>query len=417
MTEPRLLLRRLFDSAVAAADPMRVVPVALPPRPAGRVVVVGAGKASARMAEAVEGAWGPCEGLVITRYGHARPTRQIEIAEAAHPVPDAPGEAATRRMLALLDTCGEGDMVLALISGGASALLVAPVEGVSLADMQAVNQALLASGAPIEAMNTVRKHLSRVKGGQLAAAAFPARLLALAISDVPGDDPAFIGSGPTVGDHSTAAEAAALLRHWKVTPPAAVAAALARPSGVIVPGDPRLSRAETRVIAAPMQSLQAAATLARAEGLAVEVLGDAIEGEARAVAREHAALARSRMAGLRGPLLLLSGGELTVKRSGDGVGGRNVEYALALALALEGAPGIHALACDTDGIDGIAEVAGAVIDPETRRRAASIGLDLDAALARNDAHSAFAALGDQVITGPTLTNVNDFRAILLVPSS
>ena len=396
---------------------MRVVPAALPPRPAGRVVVVGAGKASARMAEAVEAAWGPCEGLVITRYGHARPTRGIEIVEAAHPVPDAAGEAATRRMLALLETCGEGDMVLALISGGASALLVAPAAGVSLADKQMVNRALLASGAPIAAMNTVRKHLSRVKGGQLAAAAWPARLLALAISDVPGDDPAFIGSGPTVGDATTAADAAALLQRWGVTPPASVAAALSHPSGVIALGDPRLSRAETRVIAAPVQSLQAAAAVARSEGVTVEILGDAIEGEARDVARDHATLARSRMVGLEGPLLLLSGGELTVTRRGDGIGGRNVEYALALALALEGAAGIHALACDTDGIDGIADVAGAVIGPETLGRAAGMGLDLKAALTRNDAHTVFAALGDQVITGPTLTNVNDFRAILLQPAS
>lgn len=415
MTDPRKLMRLLFDAAVAAADPMRVIPAALPPRPEGRLLVVGAGKASARMAEAVEAVWGPCDGLVITRYGHARPTRGIEVALAAHPVPDAAGEAATRRMLALLEGCRDGDTVLALISGGASALLVAPVAGVSLDDMQAVNRALLASGAPIEAMNTVRKHLSRVKGGQLAAAAWPARMLALAISDVPGDDPAFIGSGPTVGDDTTAAEAAALLARWSVTPPASVAAALSRPSGVIAPGDPRLSRAATRIIAAPMQSLQAAATLARAEGCAVEVLGDATEGEAREVARDHAALALRRKEGLAAPLVLLSGGELTVTRRGDGVGGRNAEYALALALALDGAPGIHALACDTDGIDGAAEVAGAVIGPDTLHRAATRGLDLAAALARNDAHTAFAALGDQVVTGPTLTNVNDFRAILLTP--
>lgn len=415
MIDPTDLLRRLFDRAVAAADPMLAVPAALPPRPPGRVVVVGAGKASARMAEAVEAAWGPCEGLVITRYGHARPTRGVEIVEAAHPVPDAAGEAATRRMLALLEACAEGDTVLALISGGASALLVAPAEGVSLADKQAVNRALLASGAPIEAMNTVRKHLSRVKGGQLAGAAYPARMLALAISDVPGDDPAFIGSGPTVGDTSTAADAAALLRRWDVAPPAAVAAALSRPSGVISPGDRRLSRAETRIIAAPLQSLEAAAALARAEGCGVEILGDAVEGEAREVACAHAALALERQAVIAAPLLLLSGGELTVTRRGDGVGGPNAEYALALALALNGAPGIHALACDTDGIDGAAEVAGAVLGPDTLPRAAAMNLDLAAALARNDAHAAFATLGDQVVTGPTLTNVNDFRAILLMP--
>jgi len=412
MTDPDSLLRGLFTAAVAAADPMRVIPAVLPRRPEGRVLVVGAGKASARMAEAVEGAWGPCEGLVITRMGHARPTRGIEIIEASHPVPDAAGEDATRRMLDLLHGCGQGDFVLALISGGASALMDVPVEGVGLADMQAVNRALLDCGAPIGQINTVRKHLSRVKGGQLAAAAWPARMLALLISDVPGDDPAFIGSGPTVGDCSTPQDAAAILRGWGISPPLSVAAALSRPSGVVPPGDPRLSHCETRIIAAPAQSLEVAAARARAEGLRVEILGDAIEGEAREVARAHAELALARRGDA--PLLLLSGGELTVTRRGDGVGGRNAEYALALALVLDGAPGIHAIACDSDGIDGMAEVAGAVIGPDTLDRAAAQGLDLRAALDRNDAHSAFAALGDQVVTGPTLTNVNDFRAILIL---
>jgi hydroxypyruvate reductase len=414
--DPWTFLRRLFEAAVAAADPMRCVPAALPPKPPGRVLVVGAGKASARMAEAVESVWGPCEGLVITRYGHARPCRGIEIAEAAHPVPDAAGVAATARLLARLDGLGPDDFVLALISGGASALLVAPAEGVTLAEKRAVTAALLASGAPIDRMNLVRKHLSQVKGGQLAARAHPARMLALMISDVPGDDPALIGSGPTVGDGSTPAEALAVLDRWGVAVPASVRATLTRPSRVVPPGDPRLARVENRVIAAPAQSLAAAARAAEAAGAETEILGDALEGEARAVAREMAALARARAAARPAgapPLVLLSGGELTVTRRGDGIGGPNAEFCLALALALDGAAGIHALACDTDGVDGAAEVAGAIVAPDTLARAAARGIDAAAALARNDAHGFFGAVGDQVVTGPTLTNVNDFRAILI----
>mgnify|MGYP005855941565 CR=1 FL=1 len=412
--DPAPFLRRLFDAAVAAADPMRVIPGHLPPRPPGRVVVVGAGKASARMAEAVESVWGPCEGLVITRYGYERPTQRVEIAPAAHPVPDAAGAAATARILDLLAGLGAGDFVLALISGGASALLVAPVAGVTLAEKQAVNAALLASGAPISAMNVVRRHLSRVKGGQLAAAAHPARMLALLISDVPGDDPATIGSGPTVG--ADPGDAAGIVARYGLRLPEAVVAALARPSGVVPPGDPRLAGVENRVIAAPAQSLAAAAALAT--GHDVRRLGDALEGEARDVAGAHAAQAldiRQRIVPGDRPVLLLSGGELTVTIRGDGIGGPNAEYALALALALGGAPGIHAIAGDTDGVDGAAEVAGAVIGPATLTRARTLGLDPAAALARNDAHSFFAALGDQVVPGPTLTNVNDFRAILILP--
>lgn len=411
-------LRGLFDRAVEVADPMRSIAAHLPPKPPGRVVVIGAGKASARMAEAVETVWGPCEGLVITRYGYARPCRGIEIVEAAHPVPDAAGADATARMLGLLAGLGQGDFVLALISGGASALLVSPVAGVTLEEKRAVNAALLASGAPIDRMNTVRKHLSRVKGGQLAAAAHPARMLALMISDVPGDDPAFIGSGPTVGDSSTLADAQAVLDRWSVAVPPSVTAALAQGSGVVPPGDPRLSTVENRVIAAPAQSLEAAAVMARAAGLDVRPLGDALEGEAREVAAAQAAEAMRLRAAMRpddAPLLLLSGGELTVTRRGDGIGGPNAEFCLALALALQGAKGIHAIACDTDGVDGAAEVAGAVIGPDTLPRAAARGMDAAQALARNDAHSFFAGLGDQVVTGPTLTNVNDFRALLILP--
>ncbi|MCJ8237482.1 glycerate kinase type-2 family protein [Peteryoungia algae] len=413
---PHLFLRHLFDRAVEVADPMRSLRDFLPEKPKGRVIVIGAGKASARMAEAVEAAWGPCEGLVITRYGYARPCRGIEIVEAAHPVPDQAGLEATARMLTLVESAKEGDLVLALISGGASALLVQPVPGVSLAEKQAVNQALLASGAPIDRMNTVRKHLSRVKGGQLAAAAWPADLLALIISDVPGDDPAFIGSGPTVGDPSTPDDALAVIGRWNVDVAASIRDALSHGSGVVKPDDPRLARTRNVIYAAPRQSLEAAATFAREAGCDVHLLGDALEGEARmaaeAQAKEALALQSGMMAG-DPPILLLSGGELTVTRRGDGIGGPNAEFCLALALALDGAQGIHALACDTDGVDGAAEVAGAVIGPDTLKIAAARRVDPRLALDRNDAHSFFGSIDAQVVTGPTLTNVNDFRAILV----
>ena len=418
ITDPAAFLRRLFDRAVEVADPMRSLAQHLPPRPTGRVLVIGAGKASARMAEAVEAAWGPCDGLVLTRYGYARPCQGIEIVEAAHPVPDAAGQAATARLLDLLHGLGPDDFVLALISGGASALLVAPTPGVSLAEKQAVNAALLASGAPIDRMNTVRKHLSRVKGGQLAAAAHPARMLTLMISDVPGDDPAFIGSGPTVGDASTPADALAILDQWQIDVPPSVRAALQAGSRVVPPEDPRLATVTNRIYAAPIQSLMAAADIARDSGCDVRLLGDALEGEARDVAAAQAAEALRLQATLRpgdAPILLLSGGELTVTRRGSGIGGPNAEFALALALALNGAPGIHAIACDTDGVDGAAEVAGALISPHTLSQAQAAGVDPQRALAQNDAHSFFAAIGGQVVTGPTLTNVNDFRALLITP--
>lgn len=409
--DPAAFLRQLFDRAVEVADPMRSLAGFLPEKPQGRLIVIGAGKASARMAEAVEAAWGPCEGLVITRYGYGRPCRGIKIVEAAHPVPDQAGVDATQRMLALLQGLTEADTVLALISGGASALLCAPAGGMTLAEKQAVNAALLASGAPISAMNTVRKHLSRVKGGQLAATAFPARLLALMISDVPGDDPAFIGSGPTVGDATTPTDARAILDRWSIPVPDSARAALDR-SGVVPPGDPRLSRTENVIYAAPAQSLAAAAALATPFAQ-VRTLGDSLEGEARLVARDQAAMAIDLAAQLKPgdrPVLLLSGGELTVTRRGDGIGGPNAEFCLALALALGGHPQVHAIACDTDGVDGAAEVAGALVGPTT--------LDTPGAaeaLARNDAHSFFARAATQVVTGPTLTNVNDFRAVLILP--
>jgi hydroxypyruvate reductase len=416
MIDPHAFLLELFERAVEVADPMRSLAAHLPEKPAGRVVVVGAGKASARMAEAVEAAWGPCEGLVVTRDGHARPCQGIEIVEAAHPVPDERGAAATARMLELVSGLGEGDFVLALISGGASSLLVATAGEITLEEKRAVNQALLASGAPIDQMNRVRKHLSRVKGGQLAAAAWPARMLALMISDVPGDDPAFIGSGPTVADASTPADARAILAHWGIEVPDSVRAVLAGETGVVPPGDERLSRVENIVFAAPSQSLDAAAEMARAAGVEVRLLGDAVEGEAREVAAAQAAMALEIDAGLGpedAPVLLLSGGELTVTRRGAGVGGPNAEFCLALALALKGAEGVSALACDTDGVDGAAEVAGAIVGPDTLARAAALGLDPRAALEENDAHSFFGRIKDQVVTGPTLTNVNDFRAVLI----
>lgn len=407
--DPERFLRQLFDRAVEVADPMRSLAGFLPEKPKGRLLVIGAGKASARMAEAVEAAWGPCKGLVITRYGYGRPCRGIEIVEAAHPVPDQAGVDATARMLRLVHGLTPEDTVLALISGGASALLCAPATGMTLAEKQQVNAALLASGAPILAMNTVRKHLSRVKGGQLAAATYPAKLLALMISDVPGDDPAFIGSGPTVGDATSAEDARAILQRWSIAVPDAV---LAR-SGVVRPDDPRLSQTTNVIYAAPAQSLAAAADLAK-DYCEVRTLGDRIEGEARDVAREQAAMATSLAAGMRPgdrPILLLSGGELTVTRTGDGVGGPNAEFCLALAIALDAHPQIHALACDTDGVDGAAEVAGALLGPDTLTR----GPDAAKALARNDAHTYFARIRSQVVTGPTLTNVNDFRALLILP--
>jgi hydroxypyruvate reductase len=408
----------MFDAAVAAADPMVRIKGNLPPRPKGRLVVIGAGKASARMAEAVESQLGPCEGLVITRYGYDRPCKGIEILQAAHPVPDAAGVEGTGRMLDLLSGLGPDDLVLALISGGGSALLCAPAGQITLAEKQAVNAALLASGAPIDQMNTVRKHLSRVKGGQLAAAASPAPMLALVISDVPGDDMAFIASGPTVGDDSTAADALAILENYNIDIPDSVSAVLGGASGVLPANHPVFQKVENRIIAAPSQSMEAATEMAKGRGYEVRLLGDALEGEARDLAAEQAVQARDIARSLKpgdAPVLLLSGGECTVTRRGNGVGGPNAEFMLAAAIALAGDPAIHAIACDTDGVDGAAEVAGAIIDPTTLARAAERGLDPAASLANNDAHTFFADMGDQVVTGPTLTNVNDFRAFLIHP--
>jgi len=409
----------MFDAAVAAADPLQRVAEFLPrpPPPPGRVVVVGAGKASARMAQAVEQAWdGPLSGLVVTRYGHEAPCSHVEIVPAAHPVPDAAGEHTARRILELVSGLGVDDLVLALFSGGGSALLTLPAPGITLADKQAITTALLRSGASIGTMNLVRKHLSAIKGGRLAAAAFPAATVGLLISDVPGDDPADIASGPTVPQASTPAQALAVLAAHGVPVPPAVRAHLERAPGCPGADDPRMVRVTNHVIAASQQSLQAAAALARRAGVTPVILSDSLEGEAREVGIMLAGIARQvrrHRQPAPAPCVLLSGGETTVTVRGTGRGGRNVELLLALALALRGVPQVHAIACDTDGVDGIEEVAGALVGPDTLERAERLGVSAAAALANNDGHGFFAALGDQVVTGPTLTNVNDFRAVLI----
>ncbi len=413
--DPRQFLTALFKAAVAQADPMKVLADHLPQKPEGRLFVIGAGKASARMAEALEVHYGPCDGYIITRYGYARECRGIEIVEAAHPVPDAAGEAATREMLARLEALalGPNDTVIALVSGGGSSLLCAPVAGISLADKQALNAALLASGAPISQMNAVRKHLSAIKGGKLAVACAPARLFTLMISDVPGDDPSMIASGPTVGDATTPQDAIRILKDWNIDVPAHVLAALGR-SAPVLPTDPRLAQAVTKIIAAPSQSLEAAAALAVA--CDVRILGDDLEGEARELAVLHAGMARELAGSVTRPTLLLSGGECTVTRRGDGRGGPNAEYVLAAVDALAGHGQIHVLAGDTDGVDGIEEVAGAYGGPRSLETAKAQGVSVQAALDTNDAHGFFASIGGQIVTGPTLTNVNDFRAVLILPA-
>ena len=418
VAETRSLLTAMFDAAVAAADPAKVVPRNLPDPPRGRMVVVGAGKASAAMARAFEQSWkGDLSGLVVTRYGHAVPCERIEIVEAAHPVPDAAGEKAARRILERVSGLGADDLVVALISGGGSALLAAPAADLTLADKQAVNRALLASGASIEEMNCVRKHLSAIKGGRLAAAAYPARIITLLISDVPGDDPAIIASGPTVADPTSYADARGILRRYGISEPRSVMAHLdtARDE-TPKPGDPRLARNEIRLIATPQASLLAAAQVALAHKIIPVILGDAIEGEAREVARVMAGITRQVVRyhqPVPAPCVLLSGGETTVTVRGNGRGGRNVEFLLALAVALGGLPNVWAIAADTDGVDGAEEVAGAIISPTTLRRAVESGIRASDRLADNDGHGFFEAIGDQVITGPTLTNVNDFRAIFV----
>ncbi len=412
------LLRELLEAALEAAKPAHAILPHLPPPPAGRTIVLGAGKAAAAMAQVVERHLpGPLEGLVVTRYGHGAECVQIEVVEAAHPVPDAAGHDAARRILELASGAGPDDLVLCLISGGASALLALPAPGLSLEDKQAVNRALLASGADIGQMNIVRKHLSAIKGGRLAAAAHPARVVSLLISDVPGDDPAVIGSGPTVPDPSTFKDAQAILERYRIVPPASVLEHLRTAADETPkPGDPRLAGASAIVVTKPQSALEAAAAVAREHGLNALILGDAIEGEAREVAKVLAAVAlqvRRHGQPVAAPCVLLSGGETTVTVRGRGRGGRNAEFLLALAVQLNGAPGISALAADTDGIDGSEDNAGAMITPDTLARAEALGLDAKARLADNDGYGFFSALEDLVVTGPTLTNVNDFRAILV----
>lgn len=379
--------------------------------------MIGAGKASTRMAETVEAHYGSCDGLVITRYGYSRPCEGIEIIEAAHPLPDAAGVDATRRILQLVRGLNSDDMVLVLISGGGSALLNAPVEGLTLDDIVTVNKALLTSGAPIAEMNAIRKRLCDAKGGKLAAACHPARVLSLMISDVPRDDPAMIASGPTVGEVS-GADPQKIVARYNLDLPDSVLEILNKPSKNVALDDPRLANVENRVIAAPSMSLNAAAEMARRTGCDVRMLGDALEGEARELGAEQAILVLEIQRKIEkgdAPILLLSGGECTVTCRGKGVGGPNAEFVLSAAIALNGAQGIHVLACDTDGVDGAAEVAGALAGPDTLKRAGAIGVSPQAALGANDAHSFFAEIDSQVITGPTLTNVNDFRAFLIEP--
>ena len=408
----------MFDAAVAAAQPALCLPPHLPPPPKGRTIVIGAGKASAAMARALEDHWaGPLEGLVVTRYGYEVPCARIEIVQAAHPVPDAAGIEAAERIRQLVTGLTADDLVIALISGGGSSLLVAPGEGLTLADKQAVNTALLHSGASISEMNCVRRHLSSLKGGRLAAVCHPAQVWTLLISDVPGDDPIDIASGPTVADPTTCADAQAIVERYRISVPAAVRHLLESGAGeTIKPGDPRLQGIQTRMITAPQIALEAAAQVARDAGITPYILGDSLEGEARDLGKAMAGI--TRQVALHGqpfktPCVLLSGGEATVTLRGTGRGGRNVEFLLSLGVALNGLPGVYALAGDTDGVDGAEEIAGALLTPDTLARAWALGTNPRSSLDNNDGHGFFQALGDAVVTGPTLTNVNDFRAILI----
>lgn len=417
----RELLRGLFASAVASADPLACVPRHLAGLDVpGRIVVVGAGKASAAMAQAVELEAGKqgwrdrLEGLVVTRYDHGADCERIEIIEAAHPVPDAAGAEAARRIQALASGLTSDDLLLCLISGGGSALLSAPAEGITADEKAAVTRALLRSGAPIGEMNCVRKHISAIKGGRLARSAAPARVLSLMISDVPGDDPSVIASGPTVPDPTTCHDALVILRRYAIDTPASVVALLNAESGETPkPDDPLFANVKNVIVARPSEMLAAAELASKDAGCAVVSLGADLEGEARELGALHAALALRLQKDRELPLVVLSGGETTVTVTGEGRGGRNAEYALGLAQALAGTAGIYGIACDTDGIDGVEDNAGVLVTPDTLERAQAAGLDISEVLARNDAYSLFAALDDLVVTGPTRTNVNDFRAILI----
>lgn len=414
------IMREMFEAAIASAQPQLCVPPHMPSpgEVKGRLIVIGAGKASAAMARAVEDHWtGPLSGLVVTRYGYKVPCERIEIVEAAHPVPDQAGLDSAQRLLQVVQGLSADDVVLCLISGGGSSLLPLPLPGISLQDKQQVNRALLASGATISEMNTVRRHLSAIKGGRLAAACHPARVINLLLSDVPGDRPLDIASGPTVADPSTCEDALTIVRRYGIDLPAHVLQMLSTGSGESVkPSDPRLARVDTRMVAAPQQALQAAAAVALRHGYTPYILGDAIEGEARDVGKVLGAMAlqvAERSEPFARPCALLSGGETTVTLRGQGRGGRNVECLLSLSLATQGHPRIHALMGDTDGVDGIEEIAGALMGPHTLQEAFAKGLSPRASLDANDGHGFFQTLGDSVITGPTLTNVNDFRVILI----
>jgi len=418
MNASRELLQQMFAAAIAAAQPALCIPPHLPAAPRGRLIVIGAGKASAAMARALEDCWpGPLEGLVVTRYGYAVPCQRIEIIEASHPVPDAAGLLAAQRILETVSHLTAEDTVLCLISGGGSSLLVLPIDGLTLEDKQAVNRELLRCGATISEMNTIRRHLSAIKGGRLAAACHPAKVVTLLISDVPGDNPCDIASGPTVGDQSTCDDALAIVRRYGIELPAKVREVLESGAGESVkPDDPRLKHIEAHLIATPQMALEAAARVAQQAGITPYILGDSLEGEARDVGKVLAGIALQvarRGQPFKAPCVLLSGGETTVTIRGTGRGGRNVEFLLALGVALDGQAGVHALAGDTDGVDGQEEIAGAYLAPDTLQRAWAKGIRPRDSLANNDAHGFFGALGDSVVTGPTLTNVNDFRVILI----
>ena len=408
----------MFDAAINAAQPAHCVPPPLPATPPGRLLVIGAGKASAAMARAVEDNWpGELSGLVVTRYGYGVPCHHIEIVEAAHPVPDSASLAAARRTLDMVKALGADDLVLCLISGGGSSLLALPIEGLTLEDKQAINRALLKSGASISEMNCVRRHLSAIKGGRLAAACHPAKVVTLLISDVPGDNPMDVASGPTVADPTTCADALAIIKRYGIEVPRNVLEILESGRGETVkPGDPRLAGIETRMIATPQMALEAAAAVAREAGIPAAILGDSIEGEARDIGKVMAGIALQvarRGQPFEASCILLSGGETTVTVRGHGRGGRNVEFLLSLAVALDGHPGIHAIAGDTDGVDGMEDIAGAYLAPDSLARAWTKGIKPKDSLDSNDGHGFFEALGDSIVTGPTLTNVNDFRAILI----
>lgn len=417
--KPDALLREMFQAAIDSAQPERCIADYLPKHVEGRLIVIGAGKASAAMARAVETVWdGELSGLVVTRYGYNVPCERIDILEAAHPVPDENGLKAAQQILALVQGLKPSDVVLCLISGGGSSLLPLPIEGLGLADKQAINSALLKSGASISEMNCVRRHLSRIKGGRLAMACHPAKVINLLISDVPGDDPLDIASGPTIADGTSCTDALDIIERYKIElPPAALEALKSGAGESPFPDDPGLPEIETHLIATPQMALDAAARIAQEHGLACHILSDRLEGEAADVGKVHAGIAlqvADQGQPFKAPCVLLSGGETTVTIKGNGRGGRNVEFLLSLALSLKGKKGVHALAGDTDGVDGIEEIAGAICCPTTLDRAWQADMNPGAYLTNNDAHSFFEKLGDSVITGPTLTNVNDFRAILVL---